>query len=252
MRSRIKAKKNKKIIYDNVFNPLKKSGFELSYIKFTYGYYLFNLGKNNVAYFGLKQIPEINFGIWHINNELKIFGDIIGYIDKFKPSCASLTFDNVNELISFINEFIHTYTDSLADLIRRKMIDKNEKNKPSDVIISEYKEMIEKEKILSRNHGLTNDEMKTCKILANEFINYCFSIDIPLFYEIKTSMYYKVFAVYHLFIDQRHETNYTFLNKVSNLRNNFFLIKLHPNKKKLKKITRNVAKKNKKNLIKII
>lgn len=252
MKHRIKAKKNKQLIYNNIFNPLIKNGLKIECIKFRNGYYVFNFGKNKVSSFKIKGIPDILFCVWNLNDGLKIFGDVIGYIDKFKPSHSILNFDNVNELISFANKIKNSYTESFANILKDKFIDDNEKLKENDVIISEYKEMIKKNTAISRNNGLTFNEIKECKRASDEFISYCKSVNIPSLYQIKPTIFYKTYAVYHILVDENNQNNDIFLGKVYKLRKKFFMIKLHSENKKIKELKKTVWRKNRKKVTKLI
>lgn len=252
MKYRIKAKKNKQLIYNKIFNSLTNNGLKIECIKFRNGYYVFNFGKNNVSSFKIKGIPDILFCVWNLNDELKIFGDVIGYIDKFKPSYCTLNFDNVDDLILFAHKFKHSYVESLANILRDKYINDNEKLKTSDVIVSEYKEMIRKNITISHNNGLTFNEINECKKLSDEFINYCKSVNIPSLYQIEPIIFYKTYAVYNILVDEDNQNNDIFLNKVHKLRKKFFIIKLHSDNKKIKELKRTVWRKNRKKVIKLI
>lgn len=252
MKKRIKAKKNKQLIYNKIFNPLIKNELKIECIKFRNGYYIFNFGKNKVSSFKIKGIPDILFCVWNLNDGLKIFGDVIGYIDKFKPSHSTLNFDNVNELISFANKIKNSYNESLSNILKEKFIDDEKKNEPTELIISDYKSMVSRKFELEHNNGLTKKEVNTCKENDINFIEYCKSINIPRIYKIEPIIFYKVYSIYHVLVDEKNQSNDDFMKKVSELNRNHFFINLYSSKDKINDVKKRILKNKNNKIIRII
>ena len=122
MKKRFVEKNNKKWMESNIFNPLKCSNIDVCWKKYLSGYYLWNFGKNSVVHFKIKNIPDIKFAVWHINNNTKIFADFLLYIDKFKPTASTYNFESVNELIEFIKKFDDDYETTLANELIKETI----------------------------------------------------------------------------------------------------------------------------------
>lgn len=252
MKSRIKSKINKIYIKNNIFKPLENNGLKLSWVRFKSGYYIFNFGKNNVATFKIEGIPDILFCVWRIRGKISIFGDVIGYIDKFKPSCASFNFENINELTKFIYKIKSSYNESLSNILKEKFIDDEKKNEPTELIISEYKSMVSRKFELEHNNGLTKKEVNTCKENDINFIEYCKSINIPRIYKIEPIIFYKVYSIYHVLVDEKNQSNDDFMKKVSELNRNHFFINLYSSKDKMNDVKKRILKNKNNKIIRII
>ena len=105
-------KKKEKIEYrekikDTLFNVLKENGFTLENIEEHDGYYLFEFGEKTVFHFIIKEIKKWKFGLWIREGKKKdsfrieFFGDKIDWIDKFKPTASTLSYENEYTLERF-------------------------------------------------------------------------------------------------------------------------------------------------------
>ena len=91
------GKLSKTKIKNACFNLLKEEGFTVINVKTGNGYFIFDLGQNSVVHFELKEIPYWKFGLWIIKDaekkeySVQFFGDKIDWINKFKPSCSTIS-----------------------------------------------------------------------------------------------------------------------------------------------------------------
>lgn len=91
------GKLSKSKIKEACFECLKENGFTVTDVEVGNGYFLFDFGQNSVVHFKIKEIPYWKFGLWIIKDTEKnvytvqFFGDKIDWIDKFKPSCSTIT-----------------------------------------------------------------------------------------------------------------------------------------------------------------
>lgn len=139
MKKRLSEKNNKKWMESNIFAPLKCSGIKVSWKKYFSGYYLWYYGKNNVVHFKIKNIPDIKFAVWNIDNNVEIFADFLLYIDKFKPTASTYNFKSINELIEFIKKFDDDYETTLANELIKETIDESyQKDADKNEILKEY------------------------------------------------------------------------------------------------------------------
>ena len=92
-----KGKLSKKKIKEQIFAELEDLGFHVTNVNVGDGYYLFDMGKNSVVHFSIKEIRKWRFGIWITDDKEKkeynvsLFGDKIRWIDKFKPSATPIS-----------------------------------------------------------------------------------------------------------------------------------------------------------------
>lgn len=103
----------------------------LEYV-FGNGYSIFEFGDDAVCHFSLPKRKDWKFGIWinGIENDkysISLFGQYIDYIDKFKPSCCTISynvkldkdFENLDdELYDFVNDLNNVKDSNWASLIK--------------------------------------------------------------------------------------------------------------------------------------
>ena len=100
MKKRILKKRNKKTI--NSILEKVSYGYSINKRRFGNGYFMFTFPDNSICWFWLDEFPDWKFGIWlNEDNSYDIFGEARVQIDKFKPSRATLSKNNV---IDFMNE----------------------------------------------------------------------------------------------------------------------------------------------------
>lgn len=94
-------------IKSTFFDLIKEHGFTVENIKESDGYFLFEFGKKTVFNFTIKEIKKWKFGLWILDGKkkdsfkLQFFGDKIDWIDKFKPSASTLSYDKEYTLEDF-------------------------------------------------------------------------------------------------------------------------------------------------------
>lgn len=94
-------------IKSTLFNILKENGFTPENIEEHNGYYLFEFGEKTVFHFTIKEIKKWKFGLWIRDGKKKdsfrieFFGDKIDWIDKFKPTASTLSYENEYTLERF-------------------------------------------------------------------------------------------------------------------------------------------------------
>ena len=93
---------NKALIESALDNLQKDSKMHFYNIEFGNSYFVFDLGKNSICHFKIKEIPGFIFAIWtkscfnseqfncSDSDELIIFSQFERYLDKFKPSRSGL------------------------------------------------------------------------------------------------------------------------------------------------------------------
>ena len=88
---------------NNILDEISKE-FIITEKEFGNGYFIYDIGKNAVCHFSLKETPEWRYGIWLLkNNKFVIFGEHIELIDKFKPSRCYIKYENnIDEFIEKI------------------------------------------------------------------------------------------------------------------------------------------------------
>lgn len=88
--------KNRKKLALKLLSQIEKSVGTINYCKFHSSYFVFDLPRNSVCHFTIKEIPDWYFGFW-INVDRKLpkiylLGDVFGYENKFKPLHTCITF----------------------------------------------------------------------------------------------------------------------------------------------------------------
>ena len=87
---------------NNILDEISKE-FIITEKEFGNGYFIYDIGKNAVCHFSLKETPEWRYGIWLLkNNKFVIFGEHIELIDKFKPSRCYI--EHENNIGEFVKE----------------------------------------------------------------------------------------------------------------------------------------------------
>lgn len=103
-KEKIEHRENIKSILFNIF---KENGFTPENIEEHDGYYLFEFGEKTVFHFTIKEIKKWKFGLWIRDGKKKdsfrieFFGDKIDWIDKFKPTASTLSYENEYTLERF-------------------------------------------------------------------------------------------------------------------------------------------------------
>jgi len=74
--------------------------FSINGLIFLNHYFIFEMEKNAICHFRVKQIPGWEFGIWiYKDGETKLIGEHIEFVDKFKPSRTYISTKDVDEFI---------------------------------------------------------------------------------------------------------------------------------------------------------
>lgn len=117
----VKRIASKRLIDNYLLEIEKETGFHIINKEYGNGYFLFDLGKDNVCHFEVKEIPKFLFGIWRqegkeindrqIDNEIVLFSQPKIWIDKFKPSRCPLK----AECGRYISEKYNEETDKWED-----------------------------------------------------------------------------------------------------------------------------------------
>lgn len=228
MKKRFVEKNNKKWMESNIFSPLKCSNIDVCWKKYLSGYYLWNFGKSSVVHFKIKNIPDIKFAVWHINNNTEIFADFLLYIDKFKPTASTYNFESVNELIEFIKKFDDDYETTLANELIKETIDESyQKDANKNEVLKEYYSHFNNSLTIARNNGLDETEITKAKKIKNEFKELCNKFNIKYVHEIQPTIFYRNYGVYHMFINNTSENINEMYDFVSNMNHTFFLVKIY-------------------------
>ena len=246
MKKRLIEKNNKKWMENNIFTPLKCSRIKVSWKKYLSGYYLWYYGKNNVVHFKIKNIPDIKFAVWHIDNNVEIFADFLLYIDKFKPTASTYNFKTINELIEFIKKFDDDYETTLANELIKETIDESyQKDADKNEILKEYYVDFNYSLAIERNNGLSENEIAKAKKIKNEFKELCNKFNIKCVHEIRPTIFFGNYGVFHMFVSRNTENINKIYNFIENMNNTYFCVKIHDNiKSYFKELKR--QKKNKK------
>lgn len=246
MKKRLGEKNNKKWMENNIFTPLKCSGIKVSWKKYFSGYYLWHYGKNNVVHFKITNIPDIKFAVWHIDNNVEIFADFLLYIDKFKPTASTYNFKSINELIEFIKKFDDDYETTFANELIKETIDESyQKDADKNEILKEYYIDFNYSLGIERNNGLSENEIAKAKKIKNEFKELCNKFNIKCVHEIRPTIFFGNYGVFHMFVSSNTENINEIYDFVENMNNTFFCVKIHDNIKSYFKELKK-QKKNKK------
>ena len=184
--------------------------------------------------------------MWHIDNNVEIFADFLLYIDKFKPTASTYNFKSINELIEFIKKFDDDYETTLANELIKETIDESyQKDADKNEILKEYYVDFNYSLAIERNNGLSENEIAKAKKIKNEFKELCNKFNIKYVHEIRPTIFFGNYGVFHMFIDSNTENINEIYDFVENMNNTFFCVKIHNNiKSYFKELKR--QKKNKK------
>lgn len=86
-------------VYESIFNSFSEYGIKYVNVTKLRGYYLFSFDYDKVCHFSLEGRDKWLFGIWVTPDlekkkvTIELFGEQKYYIDKFKPSASSISFD---------------------------------------------------------------------------------------------------------------------------------------------------------------
>lgn len=230
MKKRLIEKNNKKWMESNIFSPLKCSNIDVCWKKYLSGYYLWNFGKNNVVHFKIKNIPDIKFAVWHIDKNIEIFADFLLYIDKFKPTASTYNFKSINELIEFIKKFDDDYETTLANELIKETIDESyQKDADENEVLKEYYMDFNYSLTTARNNGLDENEITKAKKIKNEFKELCNKYNVKYVYEIRPTIFFRNYGLFHMFISSNTENINEMYDFVKNMNKTFFCIKIHDN-----------------------
>lgn len=102
MKSLRKTKKIRRKSVNQMLDKIKKYNIPFNY-KYGSGYFIFSFGANEYnLHIKFPSLYGFRFGIWKLNNKVKFFGEHDTFIDKFKPSASTFTWDSLEEMMEFV------------------------------------------------------------------------------------------------------------------------------------------------------
>jgi len=120
MASKRKVEKHRKMLVKQTIKEIKKYRFPFDY-RYGGGYFIFSFSKSEFnLHVTFRQIPMMKFGIWKVQSygdqKWYYFAECFPYIDKFKPSRSSFSFESLESMMNWVSQAINNHDFYVSEL----------------------------------------------------------------------------------------------------------------------------------------
>ena len=178
MTSKRKTAKLRKMEILKVVKQINKYKIPYNY-RYGGGYFIFTFDPHEFnMHLTFKQLPLMKFGIWKIKNEYEYFAECVPYIDKFKPSYSTFTWDSLDEMMQTIKEWIINPKSFVSELKIQYCSDSSWKpNSFAEILLDHAKE-----KYRDSHHGFDENEYESSLKKFNELVKSIDTTKIDFFW----------------------------------------------------------------------
>ena len=196
MPSKRKVAKQRKLLVMKTIKEIKKYKIPFDY-KYGGGYFVFTFDSDEFnLHITFRELPMMKFGIWKVHGygdrKWYYFAECLPYIDKFKPSCSTFKWDNLESMMEWVSECIKTPRFYISEL-ESKYCKESEYHPHNFLdILRDHADDLYRDS----HHGFDQDEYETHLKAFNKLISETNSRDYDIFWR-KSDGYKNLYDVWY-------------------------------------------------------